>query len=143
MRDVEAEILHQPPLPLPLQHGSRQTPDAARLLHNLGGDLVSARVQPFERYHFVHKPKLLGRLRIYFVARVEVVGSPLRTHQLLEGQALPVTRDEIETKMRIEQLSVIGTERDIAEQREFRVQARAVDTRDSRDLDIEDERLEQ
>ncbi len=35
MRDVEPQILHQPPLPLPPQHRTGQAPDGARLLHDL------------------------------------------------------------------------------------------------------------
>lgn len=40
-----------------------------------------------------------------------------------EGQTLPIAGDEVDAKMRIEQLRVFSAERDIAEQDKFRAQA--------------------
>src|SRR4051812_17136352 len=99
MRYMEPEILHQSPLPLPLQHRTGHTPDGTGLLHNQLGNLPCPWQQTVERHDLVDQAHLLGHLRVDLIASIQVIGGALYSHQLLKRQPLTIPRDETELEV--------------------------------------------
>jgi hypothetical protein len=140
--EAAVEIAYDSVLPGPSDDLGRQAPRGARLAHDMVGELVSPRDELVVRQDLIHHAVFERGLRIDRLPGQQRVGSAFDAEQLLEAAMDAVARHGADVEMEIVDDRIVGTNRQVAHQADFRMEARPVKDADGGYLKIVDQRAD-